>query len=232
MRYSTGIKQLNDLMEGGIPEKSAVMLLGPPGAGKSTFTFEMTYTNLNDKVPCIYLTTNDKPDMVRRKMLAFNFDISKHADLMIFIDGYSWRRSPGNSGGYLLKSITNLTDAIITIKTAMKDNDFKNGLFIIDSLSDFLLYNEPQELYKFLQIITAEIKKTNSVGLVSIEEDLHDQKAISTLSYLTDGVMKMKTADGQRQLQIQKMPRTKHKLGWVNFTINKGIELYVQEFFE
>jgi len=49
MRVKTGISKLDKLLEGGFPTNSAILLIGPPGCGKSTMSQQFVFKGLKQK---------------------------------------------------------------------------------------------------------------------------------------------------------------------------------------
>jgi KaiC/GvpD/RAD55 family RecA-like ATPase len=228
MRVSSGVFGLDKLLSGGFPENSVVLIFGPPGTGKSTFTTEFIATGLRQNEKCIFITTMESPEVLEKKLDLFDVTPTQRKNV-IFIDCYSWRISKAPAK-YGVRSL-DLTQLSIEFKRAMKENNFQNGRVVLDSLSDFLLYVEERSVFMFLQMLVGEIKKSSSVGLVNLEEGLHTEKQVSTINYITDGLISLEMKDKERVLKIQRMAQTEHPLEWVKFEIAKGVELSIQEFF-
>ncbi|MCD4845963.1 MAG: hypothetical protein K8R25_15905 [Methanosarcinales archaeon] len=54
-RITTGIQGLDEMLEGGLLEKSITTVIGPAGSGKTIFSLQMLYTNLKQGKNCIYI---------------------------------------------------------------------------------------------------------------------------------------------------------------------------------
>ena len=55
-RINTGITGLDKIIEGGLPEKSITLVSGPPGSGKSIFSFQFLYEGINKNETGLFLT--------------------------------------------------------------------------------------------------------------------------------------------------------------------------------
>src|ERR1043165_7780900 len=79
-RLPTGNRELDDILQGGIPENSINIIMGEPGSGKTTLAEEFMFANANDeKRPILYLTTLSEPlDKVIKYLQQFAFfDVEK-----------------------------------------------------------------------------------------------------------------------------------------------------------
>ena len=232
MRIKTGTKGLDELLNGGIPEQSTVLLYGSPGSGKTTFATRFIYEGLKEGDKCLYINTVDSPEALIKKSKLHGIDFEKHKKDLIIIDAYSCKTSKQGTCKYGLVSLTDITSLNIEIRRAIEESNFKNGRVVIDSLSDFLLYADNKSIFKLLQILRSRVRETNSVCLVLAEEGLHDPQVISTLNFLTDGTIKMQLVDNKRAIRIERMVNTHHSLKWAEFEISKDTQIYVREFFK
>jgi len=75
-RVSTGIDELDEALEGGIPKGSWVAITGEPGTGKSIMCMHYAYKGLKEGDPVIYVTTEAEfRDVVRQaEQFGMNFE--------------------------------------------------------------------------------------------------------------------------------------------------------------
>jgi KaiC domain protein len=74
-RVSTGIKLLDDGLEGGIPKGNWVVITGEPGTGKSILCMHYAYAGLLSGDPVIYVTTEAEFRDVIRQARQFNMNL-------------------------------------------------------------------------------------------------------------------------------------------------------------
>ncbi len=84
----TGVRGLDDILGGGIPEFSFNIIAGPPGCGKTTLAHQIVFANATPKKPALYFTVLGEPAM---KMLRYQqqysfFDESKLGKAIRFIN--------------------------------------------------------------------------------------------------------------------------------------------------
>jgi circadian clock protein KaiC len=74
-RLTTGNRELDEILDGGIPENSINIIMGEPGSGKTTLAEEFIFANGNDeRRPILYLTTLSEPvDKVIKYLQQFQF---------------------------------------------------------------------------------------------------------------------------------------------------------------
>ena len=84
----TGVRGLDDILGGGIPEFSFNIIAGPPGSGKTTLAHQIVFANATTKAPALYFTILGEPTL---KMLRYQqqysfFDESKLGKSVRFIN--------------------------------------------------------------------------------------------------------------------------------------------------
>jgi KaiC/GvpD/RAD55 family RecA-like ATPase len=79
-RVSTGVPVLDDMLDGGLPERRSVLLTGGPGTGKSTLAMNFLQQGLDDGDSALFLSTEQTVDELRGGFKPFDFDLD-HPDL-------------------------------------------------------------------------------------------------------------------------------------------------------
>ena len=59
VRVETGVQGLDDMLGGGIPEKSIILLCGGPGVGKTIMTLQYMMAEVNRGEPLVYVTLEE-----------------------------------------------------------------------------------------------------------------------------------------------------------------------------
>lgn len=75
-RVSTGIKELDEAVEGGVPKGSWIAITGEPGTGKSILCMHFAWAGLKAGDPVVYVTTEAEfRDVIRQaKQLGMDFE--------------------------------------------------------------------------------------------------------------------------------------------------------------
>ncbi|MCD6476635.1 MAG: hypothetical protein J7K26_00510 [Candidatus Aenigmarchaeota archaeon] len=218
MRIESGITGLDKIIDGGIPEKTSILLIGPPGCGKSTFAQQFISKGVLNNEPTIYITLDNSPNEIEDEMKSFGFRINKHIH---FIDAYGWRIGK-RASKYYVSNLGNLNELNILLSKVIKEiNGAKVKRSVFDSISTLLLYSDPKLAVKIIPVIIAKIKEARYTQILILEEGVHDEKTINTLNYMTDGLIEFKMQEDQKYLKITRMKKTKFKKGWIKFDITK-----------
>lgn len=220
-RITTGIPALDKKLQGGFPAGSSILFVGPPGCGKSTVSQQFIQEGLKKKQPGLYTTLDVSPEELKETMKTFGW---KSEGNLTFIDAYSWRL--GNiEGPFTLSNLTNINEINIMISRAIgKLKEFKVKRTVFDSISTLLLYADPDLVVKMIPVLIAKLKKADFTQILILEEGVHDPKTVTTLNYLSDGVIEFKMDEDNRYMRIARMKGTKHKTDWIKFDItDKGV---------
>ncbi|MEZ5335516.1 MAG: ATPase domain-containing protein [Methanolobus sp.] len=81
-RVSTGIPGMDDFLEGGFPKGFAVIVTGPPGTGKTTFSMQYLVEGVKNGERCIFFLEERRSSFVQH-FARFGWDVGKYID-----DGY------------------------------------------------------------------------------------------------------------------------------------------------
>jgi len=62
---STGLDELDQLLRGGYPDKSAILVVGPPGIGKEALGYWFIQSGLTREDFCLYVTRLAVPEVLQ-----------------------------------------------------------------------------------------------------------------------------------------------------------------------
>src|SRR5664279_2692184 len=87
-KLPTGVRGLDDLLGGGIPEFSFNIIAGSPGCGKTTLAHQIIFANATVRRPALYFTVLGEPalKMLRYQQQYTFFDESKLGRAIRFIN--------------------------------------------------------------------------------------------------------------------------------------------------
>ncbi|MDO8627853.1 MAG: gas vesicle protein GvpD [Candidatus Diapherotrites archaeon] len=231
-RVATGIKGLDELMEGGFPENRSVLITGGCGTGKTILSMQFLYNGATKfKEPGLYVTLDERPELIREDVKRFGWDVAKLEEkkMLTILDGTIIMRTFEGKKISPEEKIEQLINEIIR-----ETKKIKAKRLVIDSLPAIgFQYSEKAEVRKAIlklafmldrtgltSILTSEINEgSNSYGKFGVEEFVAD--GVIVLHYMGIGTQ------SNRTLHIRKMRSTKHSedLHPIKIT-DKGIEIH------
>jgi len=220
-------KILIDLIEVEIPP-SNLLLMGPPGSGKTIFSENMVCEALLSDTKCLYITLDRPPNEVRRSLSALGVDTKEleTAERFVLFDGYTWI-SGRSTEQYNVNNLTNLSELIFRISDAATVLG-EGMVLVMDSVSTLLTYNNEGSILKFLQVIMARVKEWHGVGLHVVEHGVHSEAFYNSLRFMVDGVLEMKMyeigGELRRFFRVHTFKMGAHNTRWVPFNIGQRRE--------
>ncbi len=224
MRLPTGIKEFDKRMNGGLPERAAILIMGAPGTGKTIFCNQFVHEGLENGEGAIYITLNAAPEDIQNSMKSFGWDINGKP--IKFIDAYSWQMGKEEGGNVINPAnLTNFTILVTKFLNEMKNENVKRVVF--DSISNLFLFVPKDLCLRFVSMISARLKSAGCTFLITVEEGMHTPEIITALSSLTDGTVHLMIEDDERKLEVKRMKDTGNLPILMKFEITpKGIEAH------
>jgi circadian clock protein KaiC len=215
---SSGIPALDKLLADGYPDKSAVLVVGPPGIGKEALGYWFTQTGLVQGDFCLYVTRLSVREVLQ-DVMGFGVDMQEKVPFWL-----------SSGGGQIKYNVNDLTSLSFNIKEVLKQNANRRIRVVIDVLSSILMLNQPETIYKFLDQLLAEVKQYDAVLLATLEEGMHKPEVLTAMQQLFDGVVELKLyEEGLRVLpllRVRKMRGVPPQPGYYNFSFTRtGMEV-------
>jgi KaiC/GvpD/RAD55 family RecA-like ATPase len=216
---STGLTSLDSLLADGYPDKSTILVIGPPGIGKEALGYWFTHAGLVQNDFTLYATRLSVREVLQ-DVRAFGIDFSQKVPF--------WFSSDSKANFKL--NINDLSGLSFNIKEIMKENSSRRSRIVTDALSSLLMLNPPETVYRFLTQLFEDIKHYDAVFLATLEEGMHPPNILTAMQQLFDGVIELKLyEEGLRViplLRIRKMRGVAPQPGYYNFSFTKiGMEI-------
>lgn len=216
---STGLKSLDSILGGdGYPSKSSILVFGSPDAGKEGLGYWFTQAGLAQDDFCVYVTRLPVRDVLE-DIRGFGLDFGQKIPLWF-----------STSGGQLELNIRYPTDLSVKLKELARNNSGRRIRIVTDVLSPLLVLNPHDTMYGFFSQLLADLKQYDAVLLAMMDEGMHDEKTLTSMRQLFDGVIEFKLYEEGLKvlplLRIRKMRGLPPQSGYYDVSFTKqGMEL-------
>jgi circadian clock protein KaiC len=213
-RITTGVRNLDALLQGGFPKGATSIVGGTPGAGKTTLVQQICFHNASPKQRVLYFNTLSEPTAKTiRYMSQFGFfDRGKLADSVEFVDL-----------GVMLR-VQGVDDVSQLVMAHLKR--VKPSIVVIDSFKVFEdLTGSKEELRKFTYELAVNLMAWETTTFLIGEygaSDIQTNPLFSIVDGLVMVTQRMESGEQQRFVQIVKMRGTSHSRDEHPFVIAEG----------
>ena len=224
-RLKTLIPGLDGLIQGGIPEGSAVLISGGAGTCKTIFTLQYLYEGaVQEKDPGLFVTLESNVKNITWNMQNFNWDFKKLQDDKLL----SIYRLKLDANADIDEQIESELEIVASI---VKEMGAKR--LVIDSTTAFGVWiPDPGQMRSLLYKFTDGLKNIGCTTLMTAETKggRKDFSAFGVEEFVVDGVIALYFTPPHRSIFIRKMRGTDHSKSIHPFEItSKGIKIRGKE---
>jgi KaiC domain protein len=224
-KVKTGLEGLDEMLFGGIPRGSTVVVMGSFGTGKTTFGLQFLNQGLAEGEKGIYISLEEDKESILADAEAHGWDL---------------RSKLNEKQLEIVKLEPN--DAKVTIQRIKSElpefiKKFGASRIVIDSVSLLnMLFDSDHDRRTNLFNLSQMVKKTGATLLMTAEvkDDNPFASRDGLIEYVADGVISLRYLEMQSRnelmlsLRIIKMRRTEHSRKITPYSItNKGLEVHV-----
>lgn len=219
-RIPSGIPGLDELIEGGIPKKRSFLVSGATGSGKTIFSIQFLYQGAYlYGEPGIYVTLDERPDLIREDMLKFGWNLKRLEDerKMVLLDATVTRLGL-DTGEIAAYSETTFDYKKLLLEIIRKVKETNAKRIAIDSIATLGIYfKNPNQIREVvLEMVYVFSKLGLTAFMVSeLEQNSNRYSKYGVEEFVADGIFVLKYLDTgiqgiNRTMLIRKMRGTKH----------------------
>ncbi|MFW5902894.1 MAG: ATPase domain-containing protein [archaeon] len=238
-RIETGIKGLDELIQGGFPKNRMVLVSGATGTGKTTFSMQYIIHGAKNGEPGVYITVDEKPESIREDMKQFGFDVDeleKEGKIAI-LDASSAKVGYTSKEKYSIPQIGLDIDELI-LKAVDLIEKIGAKRVVLDSIPGLGMQIEDEhEMRNIILKMNYMFSEENVTAIMtsevpeqSLKVDRMQFSKYEVEAYVADGVIMLHYlgvgSESNRSLFIRKMRGTKHTEDILPMEItSQGVEI-------
>ncbi|MEM3732710.1 MAG: ATPase domain-containing protein, partial [Candidatus Bathyarchaeia archaeon] len=220
-RIKTGIDGLNEVIEGGFPKGSLILLAGEPGTGKTVFSIQFLTKGCELGEPGVYASFAEAKDtLINNSFRHLGVDLAKfEAEGKLKVLDFTAMRE---------EAVSTILEMILREVEALKAERL-----VIDSFSAIAqAFKEPIEVRIIVNTVLDRIARGMGCTTVMVEEiPISESKiGLGMEEFVADGVLKLRASelDGRllRDLEILKLRGTRLDERKLIFTLEKGFKAF------
>ena len=225
-KAKTGIMRLDDLLMGGVPFGSNVLIYGPPFTGKEVVVNRFIAEGLKKGVPAIWVLTDKSPADIREEMLYIlsGYEEYEKLGLVRYVDAYSrsmgetkkeedvvYLDQPADHEG-IMREVDRITGELL--------QEHKYYRLAFRSISTLIAYLDSSTAFRFLNPFAGKRKRQKSVSMYLIEKGMHTEQEIQMLGSMMDGMVDFKVEQLSTFLSIKGICDVQSR-AWIKYTFTK-----------
>lgn len=232
-RIKSGIPGFDELVGGGIPERSVILLSGIAGTGKTTFAFQFLWEGLKSDENGIYVALEEHPTQVRKNMEDFGWNVREFEEKkkIAFVDAFT--SAIGKVKEYekfIVQDISDINEFTEVLKNAVKDISAKR--IVVDSITTLFTSRTPTTPRNILLQLKRTIYALGCTAIFVNQLNTAERGSGGAgIEHLADGIIKLDLTESngelKRSILVWKMKGTAHSLKRHPFEItSSGIVVF------
>jgi KaiC/GvpD/RAD55 family RecA-like ATPase len=225
-KVKTGNPRLDDLLFGGIPFGSNVLVYGQAFIGKEVVVGQFVAEGLKKGIPAIWVITDKTPADIREEMefVVSGYQEYEKLDLVRYVDAYSKSMGEEADDPYTtyIEQPTDHEGLLKALDTISKEIQAKHKYYRLAfrSISTLIAYLDTNIAFRFLQPFAGRRKRERAVSMYVIEKGMHSETDIQMLGSIMDGAIEFKLEQLQTFLCVKGVGDVQSR-AWIRYTHSK-----------
>ncbi len=222
-RISTGIGEMDKLIEGGYPRERSILISGGPGVGKTIAALQYVNKACESGLSCIYLATEETPEELIIQANQLSLPLSKYVEnglltiepvLSERMEDIQWQRAKTPARAIFKKPLDCISKS-------------KADVIVLDNLGSYTLDVTMGAFREQMDLLIHTIRKKQMSSLIISDETLTERYNNVALYSVHGAIHMFKrenpfTGNVERLINVMKMRGTKTPLGYVKYIIDEN----------
>jgi KaiC/GvpD/RAD55 family RecA-like ATPase len=227
-KIHSGVRRLDDLLFGGFPPGSQMIVNGPAHTGKEILARLFIMEGLKQAVPALVIATDKTYTQVREEMTVLlpGYPEFEQKGMVKYFDLYS--RSLGitqsDPGVRLLsasdKGVLDQLGTAVNNATFEFKEKFGGYRVVFESASTLSAYLDTAALFRFLQPFAGRRKLDGAVSYYLLETGMHTESDLQTIEHMMDGSINLKVDQLKTFLSVKGIAEVQSR-AWIGYTFSK-----------
>ncbi len=205
-RLSSGIPDLDIILEGGYFNPGNIVMIGPSGIEKSAFAYHFIAAAGAEENAYVVCGNSSPADIVNK---ASTMGVNLNRPNIRFIDCYSATLGKPQGGAdpkiKIVMGPGALNDISLMLNEAIAESSGKKMRIVFDTLSTFVLYNPQDSIRKFLSVVEGRLKSVGATAIYLVDDGVHDKQALSLIEHGMDEVFTIADRGGKFALSVPEL---------------------------
>ena len=204
-----------DIIEDHFPLGATVLIVGPPGSGKTILSQQLIYNALKRGTSAIFVGTKSQVSLIRSQQKLFSWNIKKFMEKDAF-------------AAVEIGDAADPTELNISLTQAISECSAPLSLVGVDSLTVLMVGMEERKTMKFTEALSRKLQDQKVSLLLLATPTKETEDFLTKMKSLVSSVIEIKLEERgtiRRYMRIFKYSERKHSTQWFPFEItDEGIE--------
>lgn len=189
-----------------VPDGSLILLVGPPGAGKSLFLQQVVLRGIAAERPVVFVTTEQRPSEFLARLREAGIGEPVPGALS-FVDAFAQTVGLATAGrpDTLYANCEDLNSITMAIAKLAQQTGRKDILLAFDSLTSPYLFNR-EEMFRFMRLCLLKFATEGNSVIALLDEGCGKEEDVGAMMSIAGGVIRMDVEHGSRVLNVVKHP--------------------------
>jgi predicted hydrocarbon binding protein/KaiC/GvpD/RAD55 family RecA-like ATPase len=190
-----------------LPKESLTLVVGPPGAGKSTFCHEIVLNGIAADRPILFVTTEQSPNEIMTILREKGME-RLPPGLLSFVDAFG--QTVGLAAAERSDTVIANCEDLNSISMAITKLQQKAGrsdiVLSFDSLTSPYLFNK-EEVFRFMRLCLLKFASEGNSVVALVDEGCGKEEDLGAMMSVADGIIRMEIKENSRIIDVVKHPK-------------------------